>query len=453
MALRDLALLLFLFAGIPASLRYPFFGICVYAWLGLMNPHRLTWGFAHEFAWAQIYGITALFALLLERDRQLMVAISKLRLLIIYIAWMAITTYMALLPDRAELRIVEVLKIYVMTIATLSVLTTEKRVETFTLVAVLSVGFFGIKGGVFTILSGGNFRVWGPPGSVIEDNNQLAVALTMTVPLMYWMYRRYAQRWARLALFASMGLVVVSILGSHSRGALLALSAMGVIMIAKSDRRGPPIALAIVGALIAVAFMPEAYWERMKSITSYDEDKSAYGRLNSWATAINIANSRFTGGGFDYTSFRVFQMYAPDPTDVKSAHSIYFQALGEHGWIGFAIFLAVWLMVWLNCRAGIRKWKAVPGGESLALLCSMLQVSLVGFLVGGAFVNIGHWDFPFYIAAVACAIPLLAKVTAVAENPSSADEKASWRGPGAQPGHPLTPGSTSKSAGGISGSI
>ena len=421
MAIRDIVLMLLLLGGLPVALRFPFFGICVYAWLGLMNPHRLSWGFAYDFPWAQVYGIVALVSLAWERDRRLLASLARFRILIAFLAWMGVTTLMALEPDRAAVRIVEVLKIYLMAIATLSVLTTERRVRIFLSVAVLSVAFFGVKGGLFTVLGGGNFRVWGPPGSVIEDNNQLAVALTMTVPLMVWMLRVYPAMWARAGLLGAITLVIVAILGTHSRGALLALVAMGLLLIVKSERKAAFAMVFLLGAVLAVMLMPEHFWDRMASIGNYERDKSAYGRFNAWQTALRIADARLTGGGFDYAGVRAFAAFAPDPTDVKSAHSIYFQALGEHGWPGLVLFLAFWGGVWLALRAAIRRHRADPAGGARVALASMIQVSLAGFLVGGAFVNIGYWDFPFYLAAVAFA---LAALPVGASAPVAADARA-----------------------------
>ena len=35
--------------------------------------------------------------------------------------------------------------------------------------------FYGVKGGIFTIMHGGDYRVWGPEDSFIEGNNELAL--------------------------------------------------------------------------------------------------------------------------------------------------------------------------------------------------------------------------------------------------------------------------------------
>jgi putative inorganic carbon (HCO3(-)) transporter len=407
MALRDIVLTLLLIGALPAAVRWPFFGFCMYAWLGLMNPHRLSWSFAYDAPWAQVYGILALVSLAWERQRQLGLAIGRFWLVIVYLVWMVVTTMFALEPERAQTRIVDVFKIYLMAIATLAVLTSERRIRIFLAVAVLSVAFFGIKGGLFTLGSGGVYRVWGPKGSVIEDNNQLAVALTMTVPLMVWLARFDKRRWMRLSLYGATALVVAAILGSHSRGALVAIVAMGLLLVLKSERKLMFSMVFVMGVGMALALMPDHFWTRMSSILNYEQDASVQGRFNAWMTAMRIADARPTGGGFEYTGVRSFAAWAPDPTNVKSPHSLFFQALGEHGWPGLVLFLGIWLHAWIACRRALKRWRKDPERAHLASLAAMLQVSLIGYLAGGSFVNIGYWDFPFYLAAIAYALVAL----------------------------------------------
>ncbi|MBK9705057.1 MAG: hypothetical protein IPO75_17360 [Betaproteobacteria bacterium] len=44
------------------------------------------------------------------------------------------------------------------------VVSERRHLNLLTAVLALSVGFFGIKGGIFTIASGGSYRVWGTGG-------------------------------------------------------------------------------------------------------------------------------------------------------------------------------------------------------------------------------------------------------------------------------------------------
>jgi putative inorganic carbon (HCO3(-)) transporter len=145
-----------------------------------------------------------------------------------------------------------------------------------------------------------------------------------------------------------------------------------------------------------VAAMPDAWWERMATITSDNPDQSVLGRYNAWWMAWNLGLDRpVFGGGFAIYEFDVFARYAPDPLDVHAAHSIYFQMLGEHGFVGLALFLLLAFLMW---RTGTRVIRASASGahQWRADLARALQVSMVGFLVGGLTVNIGYWDVYYF---------------------------------------------------------
>ena len=85
--------------------------------------------------------------------------------------------------------------------------------------------------------------------------------------------------------------------------------------------------------------VPQSWYERMSTIQTYQTDQSALGRINAWHTAFNVAKDRVTGGGFEMWITPVFRQYAPDPFNVRDVHSIYFEVMGEHGFIGFGLFV------------------------------------------------------------------------------------------------------------------
>lgn len=76
------------------------------------------------------------------------------------------------------------------------------------------------------------------------------------------------------------------------------------------------------------------------------------------AHGLNLARDRFPGGGFDVSDAAIFARYAPNPMDVHAAHSIYFQALGEHGFVGLLIYLALGIATWRTAAAIIRRTRA-----------------------------------------------------------------------------------------------
>ena len=152
----------------------------------------------------------------------------------------------------------------------------------------------------------------------------------------------------------------------------------------------------------AVAFMPDSWTTRMSTIETYDQDASALSRLSTWQTIWNLAKDRpIVGAGFNLDNPLIFQLYAEDPTTTSfSPHSIYFQALGEHGFVGLALYLGLGLVIWLRCRKLARAAAGTPGYDWIPLLMRMVQVSLLGFAVGGAFLGLLHYDLPYYLAAI-----------------------------------------------------
>lgn len=401
--MRDVVLTLVLVGFLPLSLKRPFLGAMMFAIIGLANPHRFTWDFAYSLPWAQVYAGTTILGMLSTGERMLSDSIKRYFPVLLYLSWMGVTTIFAIEQADAMHRWVEVMKVHVMCLVTLSLLTDWERVKQLVWVVVCSIGFFGLKGGIFTIANGGDFLVWGPPESAIQDNNHLAVGLVVTLPMMYWLFTQARKKWLRALIVFSALMTVVSIFGSHSRSAFLGIAAISVFLLLKSQHKFAVGAIGLIIAAALASFMPAEYWGRMETIKTYQDDASAMGRINVWHTAVNIANDRMTGAGFDYYGPRTFNRYAPNPEDIHASHSIYFQAIGEHGWIGFAMFVFIWLYVWSQCRRVIQQADRTEDGIAMALLARMIQVSLVGFAVGGAFVNIGNWDMMYYSAISALA--------------------------------------------------
>jgi len=145
----------------------------------------------------------------------------------------------------------------------------------------------------------------------------------------------------------------------------------------------------------------------METIQTYDQDASALGRINSWHMAFNLACDRITGGGFALANSFVFERYAPNPNIPLAAHSIYFEVLGEHGFIGLFLFLGIGITAWGQAAWVIRHAPAIAELQWMVSLARMLQVSLVAFAVGGAFLSMAYWDMPYYAVVVIVAMKRL----------------------------------------------
>jgi probable O-glycosylation ligase (exosortase A-associated) len=153
----------------------------------------------------------------------------------------------------------------------------------------------------------------------------------------------------------------------------------------------------VVLGLAMLSFMPEHWVERMYTIQTYEQDRSAMGRIEAWQTMVSMANSRLLGVGFEAYAPHIFHAYAPGDWPARAAHSIYFQVLGEHGWIGLLLFLSIWILGWRLASRIRRLSQGQENAHAFGILASMCQVSLVGYAVGGAFLSLAYFDLPYNI--------------------------------------------------------
>jgi probable O-glycosylation ligase (exosortase A-associated) len=405
MAFRDVFLFVVLAVLVVQIPRKPFVGAIAWVIFGVMSPHRLTWGYAFDFPFSQIIAILTLVGLLLTKEHRHWKGGAAAIVMILLFLWGCVNTLFAFhLADSLEY-LERVAKIFAMTFVLLLLTHDRRKVEVLVWAIALSLGFYGTKGGLFVLATGGEFMVNGPPGSVMDGNNALGVGLVIVIPLLYFLREQVSSKWVRWGLMAAMSLCAIAVLGSYSRGALLAIFAMGVILWVRSHHKVMFLVIGIVFLIVAIPAMPDRWTNRMYTIETYEEDGSAMGRIWAWQTAFNIAKDRVPfGGGFEWNGYDTSARYSPNPSNIAVAHSIYFQVLGSMGFLGLALFLTFWGLVWRQC-SWLRKYgKQRQEFEWAFKLGSMVQVSLVGYAVGGAFLDLAFWDLPYYLfAAVAAA--------------------------------------------------
>jgi probable O-glycosylation ligase (exosortase A-associated) len=398
--MRDLLMFAIVIWVWPQVFARPYVGIYLWTWLGLMNPHRLTWGMAYNFPFAAVTAGVTLLGLLFSTAPRRMVWSRESVLLLLFVLWMLLTTLFAFDRVMAFEYLERVLKIQLFAFLTIYLITDKEKLIQLTWVTVASLAFYGVKGGIFTLLGGGIDRVMGPEGSFIGGNNEIGLALIMTMPLMFFLLHQLQKPWMRYAMMGAIFLTGLAIVGSQSRGAFIGVIAMSGFLWLKSRHKISVGILIVVIGIVVAMLMPEAWWERMESIRNYKEDPSAMGRINAWWTAWNVASDRLLGGGFKMFTLPTFHLYAPDPLNVHDAHSIYFQVLGEHGFIGLGLFLLLGMTTWLRCGQMIRIARKHPELKWAEELASMLQVSLIGYGVSGAFLGLAYFDYYYHLIAI-----------------------------------------------------
>lgn len=394
--MRDLLLGSIIAYCVLRAFTSPAIGILSWTVLSIMNPHQYGWLLA-KMPVAAAVAIATMIGILLTREPRSFPVTRETVVLMLFMLWVCITLPFSFSFDGSIDMWKKVMKIDFMILLAMVVLHTREHIIALAWTLAGSIGFFGFKGGLFTLLTGGNYRVWGPDSTFIEGNNEIALALVIAIPLLRFLQMNTSRRWVRHGLTLTMLLSAIAALGTHSRGALLAIGAMALVMWWRSrNKLWTGLLLAGIGAAM-LAFMPAEWTSRMETIGEYQQDESAMGRINAWWMAWNLANHNFFGGGFDIYNLQMFAAYAPNPSDVHAAHSIYFQVLGEHGFIGLFLFLLMWFLVWRSADKLRKDGKQRPEAQWVADLGAMCQVSLAGYAVGGAFLSLAYFDLPYNI--------------------------------------------------------
>ena len=393
--MRDILIIGIVLVCALIALRRPWVGVMLWTWLSIMNPHRFSYGIAYDAPLAAIAAGSTLLGMVMTRERESPFKGAPVTLLLLFMAWVTLSWLFGLSPAADYPQWDKVMKIDLMIIVALVLLHSKRHILALAWVVTGSLALLGIKGGLFTIMSGGVYRVWGPPDSFIADNNEFALALVMTIPLLRFLQLQLSGFWARQGMTAAMVLCAASALGSQSRGALLAIGAMSVLLWWRGKSRFAGGVLIVLTWAVLVAFMPGVWSDRMDTIGDYTDDNSAMGRISAWWNAWNLAFHYPFGVGFDAARPELFARFSPYPDMVHAAHSIYFQVLGNHGFVGLAIFLVLWISTWRNAGWLRRQAESIPEAKWCSDLGAMAQVSLLGFAVGGAFLSLAYFDLPY----------------------------------------------------------
>jgi putative inorganic carbon (hco3(-)) transporter len=398
--MRDLLILAILAAGLLWALKQPWIGAMMWTCISLMSPHA---EFGHATGGMPVAAAVAgctLIGLVATKQRQNPLIGGPMWATLIFTIWICITLPFSFYFDASLALWDRSMKIYLMLFVTVALITDLHKLKIFIWVNVISIGYYGVKGGLFTIATGGNYRIWGP-GGFIGGNNELALALIMVIPLMRYLQTQSENRWVRLGLMGAMALSAAAALGTYSRGAFLGIAAMGAYFWWNSQRKALWAVLILIVGVGALSMMPEHWWDRMATIKTYDEDASARGRFDAWWMAFNVAKAHFFGGGFMIYEPAVAQMYSPDPNKARAAHSIYFQVLGEHGFVGLFIWLMAGVTTWWTTIQLIRVGRKSKQHAWANELGRMAQVSMIGYAVTGAFLSLSYFDLPYNVAAIA----------------------------------------------------
>lgn len=426
--MRDAIVLTIVLGAAPLCLFRPYIGVLMWFWITLMNPRGYVYGLAAELPLAVIIAVPTLIGVVFAATNRRFLP-KQMFWFFAFWGWTAVTylycrTNPILSDHQAEAwgQLLDVSKMLLMTFVTVLMVTSKKRLRYLFLVTAFCLGILAFKGAIWGLLTGGASRVYGTQRSFLADNNDFALALNMTLPISFFLARQETNRKLRFVLWTIFVSSIISVILTYSRGGLAALAVVLALLAVKSHRKTVALFLAGTFALGLLAFTPEHWQERMSDTFIHGQlDDSAQDRLAVWEYAWNLAQAfPVTGGGFECFTPALFKKYEerPLPTTRYAAlgpHSIYFQVLAEHGFVGLFLFFALLISTVRTTFRMRRVGTQFPGMEWMKTYCDIVQVGIVAFLIGGAFLGRAYSDLYYELIACAFILQILYRRAVIAE--------------------------------------
>ncbi len=408
---RDIIVAVTVLALLPKAFTKPFFGLLLYTFLAYMRPQDLCWGFAKPIRYSFYCALLMYSGWFVHETRKFTRWSTPTRWLLAFIVCLTISLINSKnrnVEDRQFEKYFDLLKVFLVTFFTVGMVDDKDRLRKILWVITLSFGFFGVKYGLHGVLRGG--RILQGPGGMLLDNNDLSLALVMTMPLLFFMGRNADKRWQRRLCNVAVALTCVAIVCTLSRGGFLGMCLAALLIFNKLRRSLLPWFFAGAIACAVPFVLPDDAKERLATLQAPEEDGSAAGRLYAWKVGLKMVTANpFFGVGFEgfISNFRRFDPIQTRGNRVKSirvAHNTYIQVWAELGTPALICFLGMMVSALLCLRRARRDLQARAGPQVLIDYTNMVEISLICFMFGANFLNRAHFDLTYHLVALSAVI-------------------------------------------------
>ena len=414
--MRDLAFIAFLLAFFAMGFKRPFLLVLAYLYIDIVSPQRLTYLLLNSVPISLIAFALAVGGWILAEDKRDTRVGARQVLIVVLMLYCWVTTINADFPAEALEKWGWVWKALIFAAFLPLTLRTRLRIEALLLFMILSASSIIIVGGIKTIASGGGG--YGTLNLMVDNNSGLyegstisAVAIAI-IPVIIWFMSYgtiFKPDW-RVKIYCT-ALVFACLLipvGTSTRTGLLCIGLLALLSIRTVKRKIPYLMMLAVLGLAAVPFLPSTFTNRMNTIKTYDADTSALTRIAVWQWTIDYAERHPFGGGFNAylgNHIRFDVKSAGDDAGARVSvdqgrayHSAYFEMLGEQGYVGLALWLAINLIGVVRMEILRRRYRDPDGDFAWAgPLAAALQTGHLVYLLGAAFIAIAFQPFIYML--------------------------------------------------------
>jgi probable O-glycosylation ligase (exosortase A-associated) len=384
----------------------PSIGLAGYYWFALMRPDILAWSGPNNLSF-----FIAVSTLLSSISRVMtnMSVLARSWICALFLLYLVIISLSAVFAVKPAL-CVESLQLFarIAIMALLIPLSMTTRAELSMLVSVmaLSIGFLGSKFGLSGLVAGGARFAQGY-GGMLSDNNTLALALAVAVPLCWFARLLVPWKLVRAGMALSALLCAAGVVFTHSRGGALAVAAGFLVMAWRSQRRLLAASVMVLFVGVAAYMVRDSYMDRISTMLDPTEEASANSRilLAQAALKMSMQYPLFGVGFTEKNEQELITRYLPaelaESYSMKVLHNTYLQILVDSGIFAFLLYVAMLLGTIVALQRSIKRQRLVS--PEAAAIPQALQVALISYMVGAAFLSRTTFDFYYIFLMTAAA--------------------------------------------------
>ncbi|CDI01111.1 membrane hypothetical protein [Candidatus Competibacter denitrificans Run_A_D11] len=267
-------------------------------------------------------------------------------------------------------------------------------------VAAAGIGFNAFKVGL-TITAKGGGHITDQINGFVGDNNMLGLVCCIIVAVLMGLRGTLPKnKWIMLLFYIFIMFILLCIIYTKSRGALLALSITFISMAFLSGKLIRSLFFLVVIIASGYFLIPSNNFDRLSTLDNLKDDTSAVGRFENWELSWQEA-LRYPFFGVGPENHIIYNKSISTSVQTRVAHSVYFQVLGELGFVGLGLYL--WFMG-LGLWTLFRTWRfmifvAIDNPDltwvrdvALWMICGYM-----GYILGAGFLNTFYIEFPWYV--------------------------------------------------------
>lgn len=410
--ITDLFMTLIILGFLLFGIKKPHFMLCLAVWVNIVKPQSTSFSFLQGLPLSMITTLLFFFVLLINFSKIRVPKSSLYHILMLtFMVWITIAHQRAEFPDVSWIKYDIAIKTLIFAYFIPFAINTKRQLEFFLWVAAASFMYFIFIAGFKSLLGGGGYGVAliGLNGFMYAEGSTLSTLSICMIPVFLYLRKHslicekhpITKHFLLFIILCSLGVLV----GTQARTGLVALAVFMLIYFFQTQKKFKYVIAIGVFGLISLTFVTDEWVNRMNTMKEVKtSETSAIGRLVVWRWTIDYVKDKplFGGGFYAYNAnagvldrYQKGQEKAITQQGAKAFHNIFFEVLGETGYGGLLIFIAI-ILHGLNLLRK-RKLRHIPifyeGKKAI-------QTSFLIYIAGGMFIGVAFYPWLYYIYAI-----------------------------------------------------